>query len=233
MNRAIIAILWKEYRQIAARKRAVIINAVCMYMFTIVIAITRLLSLRANGEDSLNMITCVVIYVSVTGVYMALLSMLRFWQEKSNRTIETLLCLPTSVFYIVLAKTIVPVLISAFIGIFNSVITLSIISVLYGKIMILIPGLLLPVFFAIAIGIPYSVINAYSMWCMNLTYSKLMQGISSFAYVALLAILFTNLNTEWFAILRIILFGAAFLWSITLFLAFRFNTERIILKLLD
>ena len=85
------AIMWKELMQIQSRQKSVIVNSVCNLILIGMIGMMRLLSLRSSGQDTTGMVTNIVIYVPIMCSYMALLTLLRFWQEKSNKTIETLI----------------------------------------------------------------------------------------------------------------------------------------------
>lgn len=233
INSIIKAIIWKEIKSAKHRRKQIIVNSCSTFVFITMIAVIRLLGLKTTIDITDTMAINMVIYISVTGTYMGLLALLRFWQEKSNRTIDTLLSLPVGVITIMLSKCVVPILLGIIIGLLDSVAAAVIMSILYNKLILSVSMFLVPVVFGICIGIPYSFINGYSMWCVSLTYSKLMQGVSSIAYVALIAVMLTNYNNQWITILKIICECAGILFILAIYFAYRVNKEKIVLNLLD
>ena len=87
--------------------------------------------------------------------------------------------------------------------------------------------------FTILVGIPYSIINAYAMWCMDLTYSKMVQGGSSFAYIAVLGTMFINNNSDIFYLPKVIAIVSSVLMVIALVMLIKFDKEKIVLRFLD
>ena len=228
------AIMWKELMQIRSRKRAIVVNSVCNLILIGMIGMIRLFGVRSSGEDTTGMVTNIVIYVSTMCSYMALLALLRFWQEKSNKTIETLISMPIGIEYIVFAKTLVPVLLACAIGFIDTFVIFLSVWMLYGYIKIsffYVVGI--QIMFLILVGIPYCIINAYSMWCMDLTYSKLIQGISSFAYIVVLGTMFINNNSEIMYLPQMIVVVAGVLILIATVMLFKFDKEKIVLRFLD
>ncbi len=232
--RAFKAIMWKELMQIQSRQKSVIVNSVCNLILIGMIGMMRLLSLRSSGQDTTGMVTNIVIYVSIMCSYMALLTLLRFWQEKSNKTIETLISMPIGVESIVLAKTLIPVLLACVIGFIDTSVMFLAVWILYGNIKIsLIYVIGVQIMFTILVGAPYSIINAYAMWCMDLTYSKMVQGGSSFAYIAVLGTMFINNNSDLFYLPRVIAIVSGVLMAIALVMLIKFDKEKIVLRFLD
>lgn len=228
------AIMWKELMQIQSRQKSVIVNSVCNLILIGMIGMMRLLSLRSSGQDTTGMVTNIVIYVSIMCSYMALLTFLRFWQEKSNKTIETLISMPIGVESIVLAKTLIPVLLACVIGFIDTSVMFLSVWILYGNIKIsLIYVIGVQIMFTILVGVPYSIINAYAMWCMDLTYSKMVQGGSSFAYIAVLGTMFINNNSDLFYLPRVIAIVSGVLMAIALVMLIKFDKEKIVLRFLD
>lgn len=228
------AIMWKELMQIQSRQKSVIVNSVCNLILIGMIGMMRLLSLRSSGQDTTGMVTNIVIYVSIMCSYMALLTLLRFWQEKSNKTIETLISMPIGVESIVLAKTLIPVLLACVIGFIDTSVMFFSVWILYGNIKIsLIYVIGVQIMFTILVGVPYSIINAYAMWCMDLTYSKMVQGGSSFAYIAVLGTMFINNNSDLFYLPRVIAIVSGVLMAIALVMLIKFDKEKIVLRFLD
>ncbi|SFU59901.1 hypothetical protein SAMN04487886_107014 [Clostridium sp. DSM 8431] len=227
------AIIWKEYKSASHRKKQIIINSICIFIFMTIISSGRLLNVKMTTENSEEIAKNMIIYVAVTGTYMGLLAVLRFWQEKSNHTIESLLSLPCGPITVILSKIIVPVVISIMIGLLDSILSVIVVSILYKKIIISIGVFVIPVIFGVAVGIPYCFINGYSMWCVSITYSKLVQGVSSLAYVAFIAVMFSNSSMLWTEILNVIFIGAVGLTVIALYLALKVKKENIVLNLLD
>ncbi|MEN8435942.1 hypothetical protein NX821_003202 (plasmid) [Clostridium septicum] len=233
MNNSIKAVIWKELRSAQHRKKQIFINTICIFIFITIIAVIRLLNLKSTTEITDTMATNMVIYIAVTGNYMSLLAVLRFWQEKSNKTIETLLSLPSGVISIMLAKSVVPIILGIFIGLLDSILAVIVMSILYNKLILSLGMFLVPVIFGICIGIPYCFINGYSMWCMSITYSKLMQGASSIAYVALITVMVTNYNISYINFLKVILLCSGILFIFSLYLTSHIDKEKIVLNLLD
>lgn len=232
--RAFKAIMFKEFMQIKCRKKSLIISSVCNAIFIGFIGAIRLLSFRSNSTDTPGMIKNIIIYVSIMCTYMSLLSLLRFWQEKSNKTIEMLISAPINVIPVVFAKLLVPVLISFIIGLIDTSAMTAFTVILYGKIKAnLLCVFAVQIMFAFLIGIPYSIINAYSMWCMNITYSKLIQGISTFAYVGVLMVMFISKNSDVFLLSKVILICAGALSLIAVCMLFKLDKEKIIIRLLE
>lgn len=228
------AIMWKELMQIRSRKKAVIVNSVCNLILIGMIGMMRLLSVRSSGQDTTGMVTNIVIYVSIMCSYMALLALLRFWQEKNNKTIETLISMPIGVEYIVLAKTLIPVFLACVLGFIDTAAMFLSVWILYGYIKISFVYVIgVQIMFTVLVGIPYSIINAYSMWCMDLTYSKLVQGGSSFAYIAVLGTMFINNNSDLLYLPKVIAIVAGVLIAIALVMFFKFDKEKIVLRFLD
>lgn len=230
---SIKAIIWKEMKAAQHRKKQIIVNSVCIFIFITLVAVVKLLSLKTTTNITDIMAVNMVIYIAVTGTYMGLLALLRFWQEKSNRTIETLLSLPFGVISIMIAKSVVPIILGTCIGLLDAFVATIVMSVLYNKLILSVAMFLVPIVFGIFVGIPYCFINAYSMWCASITYSKLMQGVSSIAYVVLIAVIFINYNISWITILEIICGCAGILFILSLYFMYHVNKEKIVLNLLD
>ena len=216
MTSSVSAIIWKELKSAKHRRKQIIVNSCSIFVFITIVAVARLLGIKTTVGITDTMAINMVIYISVTGTYMGLLALLRFWQEKSNRTIETLLSLPIGTITIMLSKSVVPILLGIIIGLIDAVAAAVIMSILYNKLILSVAMFLAPVIFGIFVGIPYCFINGYSMWCVSLTYSKLMQGISSIAYVALITVMFTNYNVHYMTILKVVMGGAGILFLLAI-----------------
>ena len=110
MTSSVSAIIWKELKSAKHRRKQIIVNSCSIFVFITIVAVARLLGIKTTVGITDTMAINMVIYISVTGTYMGLLALLRFWQEKSNRTIETLLSLPIGTITIMLSKSVVPIL---------------------------------------------------------------------------------------------------------------------------
>lgn len=232
--KAFKALLWKECKQIFARKKQVLANSIGNCIFIGMFGVIKILGLRSNGIDTKDAVTRIVIYVSVMCSYMALLALLRFWQEKSNKTVETLIAMPISISTIVIAKTLVPVFGACLIGAVDTIILTLLMFALYGEMVVSFGCVLLTqLIFTLLIGMPYGITNAYSMWCMNIVYSKFLQGISTFGYVGVLAYMYASDTTSPSTLIKFIVCCGIGLSVVALSLLPRFNKERIVINLLD
>lgn len=228
------AIMWKEFMQIKQRKKAIITNSVFTAIFVLFLGAIRLLGFRSTGTDTPEIITNIVLYIAIVCTYMSLLSLIRFWQEKSNKTIEMLIVAPISVVPIVFAKFIVPVIISCIIGFMDTSAMIVVTVILYQEVKInLLYVFGIQLMFGLLIGIPYSIINAYSMWCMDITYSKLVQGISTFAYGGILIVMFVSNSSSVFFLPKVILLCFGTLSLIATYMLLRFDKEEIVIRFLE
>lgn len=228
------AVCWKEWKQICARKKQVLVNSMGNFIFIGMIGVIKILGLRSSGTDTKDAVTRLVIYVSIMCSYMALLALLRFWQEKSNKTIETLIAMPIGTSMIVIAKTLVPVMGACVIGAIDTTILTLVLFGLYGEMMVSYGYvLLIQLLFTLLIGMPYGIINAYSMWCMDIAFSKFLQGISTYAYGGILAYMFMSEAASPAALIQVIVCCGVVLSIVAFSLLPRFNKEKIVVRLLD
>lgn len=232
--KAFKAIMWKEYMQIKQRRKAIMVNSASTAVFVCFLGAIRLLGFKSSGTDTPENITNVVLYVAIMCTYMALLSLIRFWQEKSNKTIEMLLAVPMNVVPVITAKLVVPVVIACIIGCIDTIVMSIVTVILYQSLQInLFYVIGIQLMFGILIGIPYSFINAYSMWCMDITYSKLVQGISTFAYGGIPIVMFTSKNNDLLLLPKMILLCFVILSLIAGYMLLRIDKEKIVIRFLE
>jgi hypothetical protein len=87
------AIIWKESVIIGRRLKSLMISSIFTLVFLMSVGYIRsLLSIQSMPDSKGEIIENMILYICITSGYMMLMSLLRFWQEKSQKTIETFYC---------------------------------------------------------------------------------------------------------------------------------------------
>ncbi len=173
------ALLWKEYRSLTKNIKSKIVMLIGTIIFIYLLLYVRL----KTTNFSVEMYQYNINYLTVVLGYLIFVSNLRFWYEKNMNMLEILFIMPTKIYYIIIGKLLLPMIMSIM-----SLVTFYIISSFIGFIIfeinifsieILSQIILLSVVFEIC----YSIINCYAMWCASLAYAKIIQFISLMLYM--------------------------------------------------
>lgn len=110
MAKYLNAILWKEFKSIKDNFISKLIPQIGMSIILTIMFVVKikLLNTNINATTAKNFLMYMLIVVG----YISFISNLKFWQEKSFKTIESLLATPIPIKLIILGKVLAPTIIS-------------------------------------------------------------------------------------------------------------------------
>jgi|GEM_PF-2373609 len=233
MNKVISAVIWKEYSILNHRLKSIVISTAFTLMFLVSVGCIRIFFSIKTTDNPKLIIENMMLYIAITSGYMLLVSLLRFWQEKSQKTIETLLSLPTNIQSILVSKCIVPIFFCLLFTVVELIIVHIIFILIFDIAFLSIKAFVCNIIVILILDLPFAIVNGFTMWCMNITYSKMMQVFCSLFYVGLLFMFITFANLQFYSILRVILICGAVLWCIATLCLCLMKKEKVVLNLQD
>lgn len=195
MAKYLNAILWKEFKSIKDTFISKLIPQIGMSIILTIMFVVKikLLNTNINATTAKNFLMYMLIVVG----YISFISNLKFWQEKSFKTIESLLATPIPIKLIILGKVLAPTIISIIIILIHYILY-SIGFYIFLKINTFsFSVFLIPILFSITFCFCYGFINGYCMWCGSISMAKILQFFSIAIYLtSIFSILTINSNTE-------------------------------------
>ena len=181
MIKQLNSILWKEFKNIKRNMKIQMISYTGITVLFCIILFAK--SLLLGKEINPTIINNFIQYSLIIIGYMSFLSNIKFWQEKSLKTLESLFATPIPLKILILGKVLAPTIFS--------VICIGIYYIIFGLLMAFILAinsfnilnLLFPLIISILFNILFGIINAYGMWCASAALAKLLQLISLGLYL--------------------------------------------------
>lgn len=189
MIKYISAIMWKEFKTIKYNFMTKLISQLGISVFATIIFIAKII--MHDATDNTDISKNFLIYILVIIGYVSFISNLRFWQEKSLKTIESLLATPISIKLIIFSKVLAPTLLSSLMILIHYFIYGLFLLIFFKVNLFSIYTLAVPFFISFAFNILYGIINGYGMWCANLTIAKFLQLLSVGIYLTSIFSIFT------------------------------------------
>lgn len=180
-----LAMVWRDYKSFVRNRRQFLLYIILSLSLMLIMVVFLLRSSSQNVEQGTAWINRLSLLAGVNGGYLALLIMLRFWQVKVQGTLISLAILPSSFRLILLAKCITPVLVSVATAVLYFISIHAIAYFLTDLFVLNLITLFHLVIVVFVVGLSFAIINGYSMWCLNVVYSKIMQICSSLLYAGI------------------------------------------------
>lgn len=114
-------------------------------------------------------------YITIFLGFVALTLTLRYWNEKSMDTLDTLFALPFSFRKIMIAKVVLPVIIGIMVSFFSYVISALYFYVQYQTLVIMPFYFVLILIISIILNFTYGIINGFCMWYLSQLAAKIAQ----------------------------------------------------------
>ncbi|MBV4431674.1 hypothetical protein KM803_10060 [Clostridium tyrobutyricum] len=189
------ALLWKEFKLIKQNVVSKFISQLSINIILIAILILRvkISKLPMNIDTIINITTYVLI---ITG-YISFISNLKFWQEKSFKTIESLLATPIPIYIVVISKILAPIIFSIIVILINYSIYEVFFALFFKYNIFRISSLLIAIALSSFFDYCYGIITAYSMWCASIGVAKILQYLSIGIYLSSIFSIFfvpSNIN---------------------------------------
>jgi len=232
MRNVMKAIVWKEYMSLRHRAKKLVFSVLFAVLYLVVFGIIKVIQIQ-NTPQMQSIIENIILYVCVTTGYLILISLLRFSQEKTQKTLESLLCLPVNPTIILLSKCFAAVLLCVMISFFESIILHIIFILLSGAIFVSLKIIVCNLFICALLYLTFSIINGYITWCMNATYVKLMSYITALTFIGLVSSFLYIISFPFYMIFLTFLGIGIILLILAIFFLRKVDKEKIVLNLQD
>ena len=233
MLKGINAIIWKEFRSIKNKYKGLMFSLSISSLMFFTVTLIRIFTLKNSLRSDIFASQQISIYVSGLISYMALIYTLRFWEEKSTRTIDSLFATPLSVRQIMVGKVLASVAFSIGVSL-TSLLLFSLFFALFSSTNILsIQTILITISIPILFNIPYGIVNGYTMWCLKTGMAKIVQLISFGIFFGSFASIWSGINATGISSTLVYSFmtGAIFLWILSIYCLIFANKEKTLLNM--
>lgn len=176
MLKYIKAIVFKEY---AVYKKNWMFNLFNILGISIFLSVFFIL--RFKVSKNINPAPLGLYILMIIG-YSSFMQNLKFWQEKANKSLESVLATNIPIKIFLTGKIMFPLIISIISIFFNYIIMNIGAYLLIGKILLDLKILIHAIWMSSVFNCCYGVINGYCMWCGSMAQAKFMQVISLFIY---------------------------------------------------
>lgn len=236
MNRLIFAIIYKEFLSIKNSIKGLIFNLIVLYTILMISVLTKSKSLL-NSTNELNsyVLNNFSIYILIFLGFLATTYTLKFWQEKSNKTLEVLLSTPISARIALFSKVLASEIFSILVIIIGNLFTQIFFYFKFGKITFSITSLLIVIMISALLNISYGIINGYCMWCASTSIAKISQLATYVIMIGGITGIITGINQSGFSKNTIItLISSIVILSIgSVYCLILTNKEKIVLHQID
>ena len=230
-----VAVMWKEFRSMRYRIKGLLFSIGVSLLLFFFASIMKIYTMK--GVFSNNVIAAQQISIYVSGIigYMALIYTLRFWEEKSMKTIDTLFSTPLSIRLIMLAKVMASLVFSELAVICAFIFYSIVFKIVYSVNILSLGTIIITLAIPILFNIPFGLINGYTMWCLSVGAAKLIQMISIGIFFGALASIWSGIDKTGIssALISGLLAAAIVLWIVGFYCLLFANKEKTVLNMPD
>jgi len=233
MLKYLCAIMWKEFRCIKNKFKSLMFSLSVTSLLYFSVFFIKVYTLKDSIYGNVLAAQQSSIYISGLISYLAFIYTLKFWEEKNNRTLDSLFATPLSIRMIILGKVLASVAFSEVVNL-TAFTLLNIFFYLYiGSNILSIQTILVSISIPLLFNTPFGIINGYSMWCLSTGFAKIVQLVSMGIIFGTLASIWSGFDKNGLSssLLYGFMAGAIFLWIVGSYCLIFANKEKALLNM--